>query len=445
MLPGQWNVYISQGRILNLTQSPVDAPYTGFNQIDAAGKYLIPGLWDMHAHPDDPEVWHMDPLPAHRDWLLPQFVLFGVTGIRDMAGDMKVINDWREKGIAGDLPVPKIVACGPLLDGPNPMWDGSVGIDDTSRVSVIVDSLMLSGSDFLKVYSLLPRDIYLELAEYAKKVQVPLVGHVPLEVLPSEAAITGMKSQEHLLEVLKECSSVANDIRFGNIDYGSLTTGLEKYIFRQRLIMDTFDPDKFQKLAATFVATDTWITPTLSMWYKNAWYESEVQADTNHLKRLPPYLRKYWTPRHNDHLKYRDNREFIEVKKRLYSFYQKLLLDFHQAGVKIMTGTDMGANPLCFPGIGVHNEMEALVASGLSAAAALQAATINPVKFLDIAHDYGSIERGKVADLVILEANPLEDINNVREIWGVIHHGVLHDPEARSKQLKSIEQMMAEP
>jgi len=95
--------------------------------IDGTGKYVIPGLWDMHAHPDDPEVWRMHPTDEHRDWLMPQFVLHGVTGIRDMAGSLQLVQRWRKLGAEGKLLTPTIIACGPLLDGPNPMWDGSGG------------------------------------------------------------------------------------------------------------------------------------------------------------------------------------------------------------------------------------------------------------------------------------------------------------------------------
>ena len=383
------NLYISQGRILKMTPADLPGAYTGFERVDLSGKYVIPGMWDMHAHPDDPEVWRMSPVPAQRDLLLPQFVLQGVTGIRDMAGSLSEVQRWRQLGEQGVLLVPEIVACGPLLDGPNPMWDGSLGIADSSRVRPIVDSLILAGADFLKVYSLLPAEIYLPLAAYAKKVDFPMVGHVPFEISPTEAANTGMKSQEHLLEILLECSGRSEDIRSGKLDYGALETGLEKYIYRQNLLMETFDSLKFRQLIKVFKENQTWITPTLSMWYKNAWFEQEVVADSALLNTLPQYLRQYWSPEVNDHLKYRYNIDFILLKQRLYEFYQYMVQQLYQAGIMILAGTDMGANPLCFPGIGVHNELEALVSSGISPAHALQTATINPALFLEIDTDYG--------------------------------------------------------
>ena len=438
LLPGVQDLYISNGRIFEMAPSGNLRSYQVSKKVDAGGKFLIPGMWDMHAHPDDPELWRMDIKEKHRDLLLPQFVLHGVTGIRDMAGSLAEVHRWRKLGHLGELIVPKIVACGPLLDGPDPMWDGSLGINNSSRVIPIVDSLMLAGADFLKVYSLLPREIYFSLAEYATETNIPMVGHVPIEVLPTEAARSGMKSQEHLLEILLECSGRSEDISSGNVDYGDLETGLERHIYKQNLIIDTFDSTKFQHLIETLLETDSYITPTLSMWYKNAWYEQELEHDSILLNFLPTYLRKYWTIEINDHLRNRDHLDFINMKKKLYSKYENLVKTLQQAGVKILAGTDMGANPLCFPGIGVLNELEALTNAGLSPAEALRTATFNPALFLEIDSDYGSVESGKVADLVLLKANPLEDINHVRSIWGVILEGELYDFQERSKNLEAI-------
>ena len=437
------DLYISEGRIFHMAEAGSTTSYTAFEKVDGTGRYVIPGLWDMHAHPDDPEVWRMNPDPLQRDLLLPQFVLHGVTGIRDMAGSLKEAHRWRKLGEQGKLLVPEIFACGPLLDGPNPMWDGSIGIKDSTRVKPIVDSLMLAGADFLKVYSLLPGDIYLSLAAYAKEIGFPMVGHVPFDISPSEAAQTGMKSQEHLLEILLECSHLNQQIAAGNIDYGELETGLEKYIYRQQLIMDSFDSVRFQQMIKVFLDHGTWITPSLSMWQKNAWFEREIKSDSSLLHYLPPYLRKYWTPQFNDHLKHRDNLDFIEVKRKLYRLYADITHQLSKAGVPLLAGTDMGANPLCFPGVGVHNELEMMVKSGLRPAQALRTATLNPAEFLEIESDYGSLEPGKVADLVILESNPLEDISHIRTIWGVVREGILIDPKARKQQLEKIRVAMA--
>lgn len=419
------NLVILEDRIVHIDSNAQNFDYKVTEIVDGSGKYVIPGLWDMHAHPDDPEVWRMKPEADKRDLLMPLFVVQGVTGIRDMAGSLDVVKAWRKQYQKGELLVPKIFAGGPLLDGPNPMWDGSVGIDSPEKVKPIVDSLITEGVDFLKVYSLLPRDTYLALSAYANEIYFPFVGHVPFTVPPSEAAETGMKSQEHLLEILKECADTPSEDFIANV--GKIGNGIDRSNAINAFRLSTFNESKADSLYDLFVEKEIWHCPTLSMWYKNAWYESELLKDKELLNYLPKYLQKYWTPEVNDHLNHRDNETFIATKKELYKLYLKMVKRMNEKGVMLLAGTDTGANPLCFPGIGVHNELEALVDAGLSPAEALKTATINPAVFLEVEKDYGSVSVGKIADLVLLSQNPLEDINNVRKISAVIREGQLFD------------------
>ncbi len=393
--------------------------------IDATGQYLIPGLWDMHAHPDDPEVWRLQPAEDARNTLLPLFVVNGVTGIRDMGGDIDLVKRWRAAYVQGDLLAPVIYAGGPLLDGPNPMWDGSVGISGPEGVKPVVDSLIALGVDFLKVYSLLPRDTYMDLSAYANEIGFPFAGHVPYTVLPSEAARTGMKSQEHLLEILRECSDPPPKALLDSLDALADPIGRSNGLNTFRL--SNYNEGRADSLFTLFRELGTWHCPTLSMWKKNAWYESELEKDRLLLAYLPPYLQAYWTPEVNDHLQHRDRADYIQTKQHLYQRYLHMVGRMQELGVPLLAGTDMGANPLCHPGEGVHNELEALVEAGLTPLEALRTATLNPARFLEIEADYGSVEAGKKADLVILEGNPLESIGQTRNIAYVIRGGQLLD------------------
>lgn len=393
--------------------------------IDATGKYIIPGLWDMHAHPDDPEVWRMNPTVEARSRLMPLFVCYGVTGIRDMGGDIELVKQWRSQYKEGKLLAPKIYAAGPLLDGPNPMWDGSVGINGPAEVQAVADSLIAQGVDFLKVYSLLPRDTYLALSDYARKIDFPFVGHVPFTVPPSEAAVTGMKSQEHLLEILKECSPKPSPAFLAELD--NIGDRIQRSNTLNDFRLSSFNEIKADSLYDLFVEYDIWHCPTLSMWQKNAWYEQELEKDKALLAYLPQYLQDYWTPEINDHLQNRDNIEYIATKKRLYELYLKMVKRMHEKGVRLLAGTDMGANPLCHPGIGLHNELKAFVEAGLTPFEALQTATINPALFFGIENDYGSVDEGKKADLVVLNRNPLESIDHISAIAFVLRDGLLLD------------------
>lgn len=409
------------------------------NVIDGKSQFLLPGLWDMHTHPDDPEVWRMKPTNTEKDKLLGLFIAYGVTGIRDMAGDLALANSWKRRIKSGELLGPLVYAAGPLLDGPNPMWDGSVGINDEAHVPIIVDSLIEAGIDFLKVYSLLPRDIYFALNAYANEIDFPIVGHVPMTVKPSEAAEAGIWCQEHLLEMLPECSSEEADFYAKRIDYGGATSRLEKYIIRNQFLLDTYNPKKARKLYKLFAKKKTWHTPTLSMWYKNAYYESEWPKDAIYTSYLPKYLRKYWTPQVNDHLRNRAD-PLVQLKKNQVDKYLEMTLAMHKAGVPLLAGTDVGANPLCHPGIGVYNELEMMVKAGLSPGEALKTATINPAIFLRIDQDHGVVEEGKIANLLLCEKNPLKDITNLHTIQSVINQGKFYSAADRAELLKEVKE-----
>ncbi|SHG45667.1 amidohydrolase family protein [Flagellimonas flava] len=420
-------VVIEGNRITHRLEGHEESDFEAIKTVNAGNKFLIPGLWDMHTHPDDPEVWRMQPPMEAKDRLLPLFVIHGVTGIRDMGGDLNLVKRWREQYSDGKLLAPKIFACGPLLDGPNPMWDGSAGIDGPEKVEQVVDSLMAEGIDFLKVYSLLPRDTYMALSRYANSLDFPFVGHVPFTVLPSEAANTGMKSQEHLLEILKECSAQIPDKLLKEIR--GMKDGVQKSVAANNFRIGSYDAGQANALFGLFAEKEIWHCPTLSMWQKNAWFEEELKKDKELFAYLPKYLQAYWTPKYNDHLQNRDNQEYINVKKRLYQLYLEMVRDMHNKGVMLLAGTDMGANPLCFPGIGLHNELKTLVQAGLSPHEALKTATTHPVDFLEIEEDYGSVEVGKVADLVLLDKNPLDNIANLQYVFAVLRDGKFIGPK----------------
>ncbi len=426
VLPGR-SVLLEKDRIRHISDASAEAKvsYAARVRIDGTGRYIIPGLWDMHAHPDDPEVWRMQPTEEARNTLLPLFVVHGVTGIRDMGGDIGLVKRWRAAYEKGDLLAPQIYAGGPLLDGPNPMWDGSVGIAGPEAVKSVGDSLRALGVDFLKVYSLLPRETYMALSDYANETGFPMAGHVPYTVLPSEAARTGMKSQEHLLEILRECADPPPRALLDSLEALGDPIGRSNGLNAFRLA--TYKEARADSLFALFRDLGTWHCPTLSMWKKNAWYESELEKDRPLLDYLPPYLQAYWTPEVNDHLRNRDRADYIQTKQRLYSRYLQMVGRMQELGVPLLAGTDMGANPLCHPGMGVHNELEAFVEAGLTPLEALRTATLNPALFFGIEADYGTVEAGKKADLVVLEGNPLESIGNTRTIAYVVRDGRLLD------------------
>jgi len=404
--------------------------------IDATGAFLIPGLWDMHAHPDDPELWPLNPPPKDKEKLLTLLIANGVTGIRDMGGDLKLLQEWRERIGSATIAGPHVYGCGPLLDGPKPMWPGSVAISTTEQGRQAVRDLKKQRADFVKVYSLLPRDAYFAIADEAKRLKIPFAGHVPDALTPEEASDAGQASEEHLLQIVESCSD--RDAVKKKIDElrAAGATPVERRRAYIETMLSTFDNKKADALFAKFVKNDTWITPTAIVWQNNASFEEDSAKYAERMKYLPRYIREYWDPKNNAHLKNRSP-ERLAAEKQLVKKYLEVIGKMQRAGVKLMAGSDFGANPLLFPGWGVHDELVLLVRAGLTPMEALQTATRNPAKFLKLDHAVGTIEKGKLADIVVLSANPLDDINNTKKITAVLFEGRMLDRAALNRLLVS--------
>lgn len=403
--------------------------------IDAAGSFVIPGLWDMHAHPDDPELWPSHPSEQEKASLLTLLIANGVTGIRDMGGDLKLLQNWRNRIGAGVLIGPHIRACGPLLDGPNPMWPGSIAITNAEQAREAVRDLRKQRADFLKVYSGLSRDAYMAIADEAKKLKISFAGHVPDSVTPAEASDAGQSSEEHLLQIIESCSDrEAVRDKLDSLRAASPNERRRAYI---ETMLATYDQKKADALFAKFVKNNTWITPTVIAWQNNASFEEDSPKYAERLKYLPRYIREYWDPKNNAHLKNRSP-ERLAAEKLLVKKYLEIIGGMQRAGVKLMTGSDFGANPLLFPGWGVHDEMALFVKAGLTPMEAIQAATKNPTTFFEVNNSVGTVEKGKIADLVVLSANPLEDINNTRKITAVFFGGKMFDRAELNRMLNSV-------
>ena len=161
--------------------------------VDGSGKFLIPGLWDMHVH-----MVFGNWFPRGQEVTLPLFIANGITGVRDMGGELKVLQQWRKEISAGKLTGPRIVMSGPMLDGPQPRFPSSIAIKTAEDGRRAVDDLKRRGADFIKLQSLIPRDAVFAIADEAKKQGISFVGHVPDAVRASEASSAGQKSFEHL-------------------------------------------------------------------------------------------------------------------------------------------------------------------------------------------------------------------------------------------------------
>jgi imidazolonepropionase-like amidohydrolase len=375
--------------------------------IDGHGKFLIPGLWDMHVH---------TAIIGGRP-LLGLYVANGVTGVRDMAGDWDTLRTWRREIAAGTLVGPRMVVSGPYLEG------GDVPIPHIlartpAEGRAGVDSLVRLGVDFVKVHGQLTRDTYFAIARRARERGIPFAGHVPQVVGSAAASDSGQRSIEHLLAIPAPC------------------TPAESLALRPRFpVQSALGRCTSQDLAslyARFVRNDTWVTPTFTAQYEVAvWPTHDVPGDSL-AHYLPTAVRDYVAsifPMPDSIPVGADSVGRAMFEKRL-----RQVATMHAAGVHVLTGTDapLRNSP---PGFGLHEEMELLVRGGMSPFDVLRAATIEPARFLGLTDSLGTVEAGKLADLVLLDANPLRDIRNTRRVAAVLANGRLISAAGRARLL----------
>ena len=397
-------VVVEGQRIVNLGKSGQMQIPKSAKVVDAAGKFLIPGLWDMHVH-----TIFGDWIPKDEKIILPLFVANGVTGVRDMGSDLKAVKEWRSQIAAGKLLGPRMIVAGPMLDGPTPRFPSSVPVSDSASGRKVVDDLKNAGVDFIKIQSLVPRDGYFAAASEANKLAITFAGHVPDAVRASEASSAGQKSIEHFTGVFEGCSTMEDQLLKGHKTLGQNVA--------------TFNPERAKTLIALFAKNQTWQVPTLA-WERGQWLVDDIDLSQDPLIKYAPvaWKNRTWPMFKKDILETMDT-DPLPVRKRFVQMELEMTLAMFRAGVPFMAGTDTAAGIHIFPGFSLHQELALFVEAGLTPMQALQTATLNPAKFLGTTADMGTVEKGKIADLVLLDANPLEDINNTRKIQAVVLAG----------------------
>jgi imidazolonepropionase-like amidohydrolase len=378
-------VVVRGGRILRVGAAPGMVIPAGATVVDGRGKFLIPGLWDMHVHAlFDAEVARS---------FLPAFVSYGVTGVRDMGGKINVMRAARFAVQAGTLPGPRIIAAGAILDGPQPVDPTvslAVGTPEDARAAV--DSLAAYGADFIKVYTLLPRAAYFAVLREAARLHLPVAGHVPADVTTREAADSGQRSIEHLRdEVEPLCAAV---------------------------------DAACDRLLDTLRAHGTWLVPTLVVLRVKALLNDTVVLHDPRLASVPDLVRGGWETIREG----KADRPAAYWREKRVRYLGELALtgEAWKRGVPLLAGTDAGAL-YTYPGSSLHDELAQLVRAGLDPAAALRAATLGPAEFLGATDSMGTVAAGKVADLVLLDADPLADIANTQAVRAVVLRGRLLD------------------
>jgi imidazolonepropionase-like amidohydrolase len=384
----------------------------GAKVVAASGKFMIPGLWDMHVHFRGGAAL----IPGNESWL-SLFVANGITGVREMGGDIAPsVFQWRAEIASGARFGPRILTSGPKVDGPSPFWEGSFAVTDAQSARDAVRKLKSMGADFVKIYAPgFPRETFSALMDEAKQQNLSVAGHLPLDTHTVRESIdAGVKCIEHLdYYVLPGCSRSEQQIR-------DKYAGLES-LFRQA---ETFDSDWARDLIARMVQHGVWVTPTLAA-APLTQTAGHIDYDRDPRRRyIFPGIWRTWDPKSGGRA------AFPEADQKLWERIReqsKVLLKMLQAGgVGLLAGSDSGAsNNFTFPGWTLHRELELMVESGLTPMQALQTATYNPARYLGELDRAGTVEAGKAADLVLLNANPLTDIRNIEETEAVVLTGKL--------------------
>jgi cytosine/adenosine deaminase-related metal-dependent hydrolase len=375
----------------------VDVP-PGATVIDGTGKFLMPGLHDMHVHLD------------YTRGMLELFVAAGVTTVRNMAGSPRTVA-LRKLTASGAVLGPTIYTAGPFVDGARPRWEASASVVTAADAARVIDDHVRAGYDFVKIYNGLTPAAYDAVAAAAKLRGLRIAGHVPFRVSLQHALDTGQASIEHLLGYAEAVERDDSPVRRQRTTAGTI----KRWMYA--------DPLKMEAVAAETARHATWNTPTLvtAVAYGDL-YRGKTPSDAGDLETISPDWRARWDPKHAPRHYERSIRHAMEqAHDKALENELAMVRELVAAGAPILAGTDT-PNPYVVPGQSLHHELALFVEAGLSPYSALRAATIDAADFLGDRRD-GRIAVGAHADLVMLEADPLADIHALDRIAGVMLHG----------------------
>jgi len=322
-----------------------------------------------------------------------------------------------------------MVISGPMLDGYLPdgklRFPSSIAITTPASAIAAVDLLKTQGVDFIKVQSVLSHEAYLAAAAEAHKQGLPIVGHVPDKVRIREVVEAGQTSIEHLMGIFEGCSTEEDKFIRGE---GNMT-----------LLLTTQDQQRCDSLTKLLAQNQTWQVPTL------AWQRGGTFLDQRDLKHHPldKYIPAYWRDvtwrRFTDEMLPDLLRDPLALRQEYFARNLQIVGALHHAGVSFMAGTDSAPGVYIMPGFSLHDELANFVEAGFTPMESLQTATSNPARFLGMQAILGSVDSGKIADLVLLTADPLEDIRNTQKISSVLAHGRFLDRAALDRILMQVE------
>ena len=409
--------------------------------IDGTGKFLIPGLADMHVH-----LTGAGEPAGSREFIIPLLVANGITTVRDMGGKVEYLKELRDEIDSGKRAGPQIFFTGPYLDGNPPSFRPSIVVQTAAEAAAAVQKLKSEGVDFIKVQSRLQPAPYYAIARESQRQNIRFVGHVPDSITAAAASDAGQASIEHLTGVLLGCSTREGELRQRKLTPPPPGETKEQTLVRERVwtkdLLDSYSQKTALDLFHKFAANHTWQVPTLPLLIHLAYLVPERDRNGDpRMKYIPRNLREIWNQTRNELLNSRTETDFA-LRRKLMGESLSAVGAMEGAGVPILAGTDATA-PNVFPGFSLHEDLFYLVKAGLTPMQALQAATSMPAEFLGRGAEQGTVQEGKRADLLLLDANPLDDISNTQKIRAVILHGEILNRSDLDALLASAERFAA--
>ena len=387
-------------------------------------KYLIPGLWDAHIH----FAFEKDLASS-----MPNlFLYYGITSLRDTGGPIEFVNQFKQNALKNPKTKSRVKIAGPLLDGEYNVYDGSdithpilsIKNIDEFQLKKNIEHLVEKNVDFLKAYEMLSPSQFKILMDLSKKYDLKVTGHVPLSMDVISVSNLGLNSIEHFRNIELSMTNLDQELlkeRLTLLENKSSLSGakLRSLLHNKQRMRSIYslDSSKIKKVVSTLSKNNTWQVPTLKLYNNIAFKNFKTSEYLSSLDILPEESKKVWKMRINE-----INLDLSKQMKDFTDWSKSMVKYMHERGITFMAGTD---TPIGFlvPGLSLHQEIHQLNEAGLSALEAIQTATINPSKYFNLQDSLGRIKNNYIADLIILDKNPLEDIRNTKSIKAVIKDG----------------------
>lgn len=418
-------VIIQDGKILKVADSKSLTLSSKNNVTDGSGQYIIPGLWDAHVH-----FAFMEELAPS---MFDLFLAYGITSVRDTGGKIDFVKSYKDKSLQNPKTSPRVMIAGPLLDGMPNVYDGStparpplsVGSSDIAELRKNINSLIEKDVDLLKAYEMLTPEQFEVLNKVARENGLKVTGHVPLSMDVITASNLGMNSMEHLRNIELSCASNSEELLEqrkqlllqGRNDPGGILRSRIHNAQRANAV-ENYSEVKADKVLDALFENQTWQIPTLALstgFTERPFAKAEFQQS---YKYLPRTIEQDWKSSISEVVKQTPTDFNYEYTDWLLNMVKKI----NDKDIGIMAGTDC---PIFYltPGRSLHEELAVLVKAGLSPLEAIESATIRPAEYFGMEKELGNVREGMFADLLILNANPLDDIKNTTQINTVIKSG----------------------